>query len=317
MPKTRKSEFDYDVCLSFAGNDRDYVEKVAKALAGKGVRVFYDRYEEVGLWGKDLYCHLADIYESAARYCVMFISKHYAKRLWTNHERRNAQARAFRENSEYVLPVRFDKTAVPGLPETVGYLDLRRITPGKLTSLIIRKLGPRQRKNYFPPSLDKLFASLGVTNSSAAIRNTVESHAECFFSALKRMSDDERKTVYFLMRSGCPNDLPVNMHINLDLLRRHTGFTVRKLTQILGGIRSLGFLAEIREESHGSLGKSQIGYIEWHNLTIDAPGNATHIAAEIVEGATIGHCAECGMASFMRLDFSQLSTVTTEIDDHL
>src|SRR3954471_22141762 len=46
--------FSYDVAFSFAGEDRDYVERVAKAVEGK-VRLFYDRHEQTDLWGKNLY----------------------------------------------------------------------------------------------------------------------------------------------------------------------------------------------------------------------------------------------------------------------
>jgi hypothetical protein len=38
-----ESDYDYDVALSFAGEDRDYVDKVAKMLHALGVRVFYDK----------------------------------------------------------------------------------------------------------------------------------------------------------------------------------------------------------------------------------------------------------------------------------
>jgi hypothetical protein len=93
----------YHVAFSFAGEDRDYVEKVAAQLTSDGVNVFYDKYEEVGLWGKDLYAHLKDVYEKRALFTVMFISNHYSDKLWTNHERRAAQARAFAEgDKEYI-----------------------------------------------------------------------------------------------------------------------------------------------------------------------------------------------------------------------
>jgi hypothetical protein len=52
----------YDVALSFAGEDREYVEAVAEYLVGAGVTVFYDRYEEVSLWGKDLAEYLETVY---------------------------------------------------------------------------------------------------------------------------------------------------------------------------------------------------------------------------------------------------------------
>lgn len=111
-------DYQYDVCLSFAGEDRRYVEQVADELRQAGVRVFYDRYEQVGLWGKDLYAHLNDVYSTAARYCVLFASRHYARKIWTNHEREAAQERAIQEHREYILPARFDDTAIPGLRRT-------------------------------------------------------------------------------------------------------------------------------------------------------------------------------------------------------
>ena len=130
----------YDIALSFAGEDREYVEAVAGALRAKGIRVFYDGYEEASLWGKDLYTHLSQVYENDARFTVMFISHHYAEKLWTNHERRSAQARAFAEHREYILPARFDATEVPGILRTTAYVDLRRKSPAALAELIAEKL---------------------------------------------------------------------------------------------------------------------------------------------------------------------------------
>jgi hypothetical protein len=116
----------YDIALSFAGEDRDYVEQVARGLKYRGIRVFYDTYEEATLWGKNLYDHLSDVYRNQAIFTVVFISKEYGAKLWTNHERKSAQARAFSENREYVLPARFDDTEVPGILPTVAYIDLRK-----------------------------------------------------------------------------------------------------------------------------------------------------------------------------------------------
>ncbi len=130
----------YDIALSFAGEDRKYVDQVASYLRRAGVEVFYDRYEQVDLWGKNLYEHLSDVYQNKARYTVMFVSRHYAEKLWTRHERRSAQARAFQESLEYILPARFDDSEVPGLLETVGYLDLRHLSPKQLAEAICEKL---------------------------------------------------------------------------------------------------------------------------------------------------------------------------------
>jgi hypothetical protein len=89
----RPAEPRYDVALSFAGEQRAYVEQVARSLKDVGVKVFYDDYEKVSLWGKDLYTHLDYVYRQASRYCVVFISKDYATKVWTNHERARALKR--------------------------------------------------------------------------------------------------------------------------------------------------------------------------------------------------------------------------------
>jgi hypothetical protein len=131
----------YDVALSFAGEDREYVERVAERLQSIGIKVFYDRYEQVDLWGRDLYEHLNEVYQTRARYTVMFISVHYAEKLWTKHERRSAQARALREGEAYILPARFDDTVLPGVTPTTAYIDLRGISPEQLADAICAKLG--------------------------------------------------------------------------------------------------------------------------------------------------------------------------------
>lgn len=130
----------YDVALSFAGEDREYVDQVAEQLRRNHVRVFYDRYEEASLWGKDLYVHLSDVYRSQAYFTIIFVSRHYAAKLWPSHERQSAQARALSEAREYILPARFDDTELPGLLNSIGYVDLARKSPAALVELILAKL---------------------------------------------------------------------------------------------------------------------------------------------------------------------------------
>lgn len=131
----------FDVALSFAGEDRAYVEMVAEQLKTRGVSVFYDLYEKADLWGKDLYVHLTDVYRSKARYTLMFISSSYKEKVWTNHERRAAQSRAIEESGDYILPARFDDTDIPGVLPTVGFIDLRTHSPVQVALLVCEKLG--------------------------------------------------------------------------------------------------------------------------------------------------------------------------------
>ena len=70
----------------------------------------------------------------------MLISKAYREKQWTNHERRAAQARAFEESREYILPVRLDDVDLPGLLPTDGYIDLRTHSVERLVELIRDKV---------------------------------------------------------------------------------------------------------------------------------------------------------------------------------
>lgn len=136
----KNKNYEYDIALSFAGENRAYVEEVANSLKIRGIKVFYDLFEETNLWGKNLYEYLSEIYQNRARYTVLFISGFYNQKLWTNHERVSMQARAFQESREYILPARFDDTEIPGILKTIGYINLKDRTPYEFADLIEKKL---------------------------------------------------------------------------------------------------------------------------------------------------------------------------------
>jgi hypothetical protein len=150
---TADASHPYDIALSFAGEDRPTAEACARQLKVVGYRVFYDLWEQHDLLGKDLVVHLDRVYGTAARYCVVFISKHYVEKAWTRHELRSAQARALQAHSEYILPLRLDDTPVPGMPSTIGHLDLRKLSMEDVVQVLIKKLGPRQSDDQISTDL--------------------------------------------------------------------------------------------------------------------------------------------------------------------
>jgi hypothetical protein len=132
--------YDFDVALSYAGENRSYVHEVANHLRAHGLRVFYDEFYTAELWGQDLYVYLDNVYRERARFTVVFISQSYVAKPWPSHERQSAQARALNELGPYLLPVRFDDSILPGLRPTVAYLDASSIAPDQLAQLVINKL---------------------------------------------------------------------------------------------------------------------------------------------------------------------------------
>jgi TIR domain-containing protein len=133
-------EYEYQVALSFAGEQRAYVQQVAAALAASGISYFYDDDQRIPLWGKNLAEELQSVYMDRSRAVVIFISKEYAEKSWTRHERRSAVSRALRERGEYVLPVRFDAIDLPGLDPALSYLNAGSYTPAELAGAIAEKL---------------------------------------------------------------------------------------------------------------------------------------------------------------------------------
>lgn len=119
----RGSGFTFDACISFAGVDRAVAEEIAASLAANGMnrRVFYDDFENVTLWGEDLFAYLYDVYANKSMYCIILFSHAYRQRAWTRHELRASQTRTLAERTAYVLPVELDLGAVPEEFANVGY----------------------------------------------------------------------------------------------------------------------------------------------------------------------------------------------------
>ena len=133
-------EYEFDVAVSFAGEDRALVDEIVDLAQEHDVRAFYDEDYKVETWGKDLIEYFTDLYQHRARFAIVFISRHYATKVWPRVERRSILARAMNEHAEYVLPVRLDDTELEGLLPTVGYLDARREGVKGIADAIVQKV---------------------------------------------------------------------------------------------------------------------------------------------------------------------------------
>lgn len=135
------NHYNYDIALSFAGEDREYVEACAEILRALGFNIFYDNYEQDTLLGKDLYSFLADIYKNRSKFAAIFISKDYVSKRWTKHELKFINAREFEQDEEYLLPIRMDDTVVPEISPTIGYIYAS--TPLETAKIVAKKLNPK------------------------------------------------------------------------------------------------------------------------------------------------------------------------------
>lgn len=145
-----EQRFLYDVVLSFAGEDRDMARDLADRLRQKNVRVFFDEDEAARNLGKDLTPLLADIYRAKSQLCVVISSQHYLRKPWTLLELEAARTRARLSEVDYLIQIRLDDAMLPGVSDSIAYLDARQVHAQQIADLIVGKL------NAFHPATARL-----------------------------------------------------------------------------------------------------------------------------------------------------------------
>jgi len=134
------STYHFDVALSFAGEERDYVSRVADELKSQGIRVFYDKYYDMDLWRVNLDAELTKIYSRYSFFVIMFLSEHYLSKRYTNLERKAAEERALRDEGEYIMAVRFDDSDIQHVSGAMTNFDISGMTPKELSGKIAKKI---------------------------------------------------------------------------------------------------------------------------------------------------------------------------------
>lgn len=70
----------------------------------------------------------------------MLISETYVSKAWPTYERQNAIARQIKQMGNYILPIRFDDSVVPGLVPTIQYIRAKDKKPEEVANLFVKKL---------------------------------------------------------------------------------------------------------------------------------------------------------------------------------
>ena len=158
-----EDEFEYDIALSFAGENRKIADDLARALLIEGVKVFYDKFYKSEMWGKKLTDYFQDVYGPKARFVIALISKHYPIKDWTDYEFSIARGEAKKRKAEFILPVKLDDTKILGIHEDVKYLDLESEGVEGIVDSVREKLNIKERsisKGIFVTTLGVNFEDL-------------------------------------------------------------------------------------------------------------------------------------------------------------
>ena len=156
LPEEHENEFD--IGLSFAGEQREYVEQVAEELDYRGIRVYYDAYDQANLWGRDLAKYFKEVFQNRCRYTIVFASKDYAAKMWPTFELENILRKVAESQQDFILPIKFDDTIIPGIPYTMGYLEAHKETPVRISQIAAQRLGI----NEAPARIELAFLCTGI-----------------------------------------------------------------------------------------------------------------------------------------------------------
>jgi hypothetical protein len=244
----------------------------------------------------------------------MFISKHYAKKVWTTHERKSAQARAFLQKKEYILPARFDNTRLPGMLPTVGYINLKEITPKELSAMIKEKIGFFERFEFLPEELDILYRLLDARTNK--LKKKIDDLTTSIFNDLCLMTSEERTLLATAFFYSCPSSmLENNFHIDIDYLGRLTSMPQERILAIFSRLSCFGYsvrMYKTKEEKakSGVINKhSNIIEIEYYPRIARVSDNCTYFLHSIFKCISMRVCIPCGIKDVKNIDFSLLSSL--------
>ena len=132
----------FDVALSFPGEYRPYVERVAAKLAeALGPNAcFYDKSYRAQLAVPNVDVLLQEIYRERSDLVVAFVCREYDEKKWCGIEWRKIRERLSDGGAGEIMYVRLGLGDVVGMTTLDGYVDAREETPEAVASLIVEKL---------------------------------------------------------------------------------------------------------------------------------------------------------------------------------
>jgi hypothetical protein len=132
----------FKVALSFPGEHRQVVDKVAKALREVfREHLFYDLDHEAELAGPNLDLKLQRIYREDSDLVVVFVCGKYNEKEWCGIEWRAVRdlMKAKKRPDEDVMFLKLDDGDVEGLLSIDGYIDIVKKKPQDIANLILRR----------------------------------------------------------------------------------------------------------------------------------------------------------------------------------
>ena len=135
------SEHVFDVALSFPGETRPLVDKMAQDLERRlGPNTYFYDYNYISQLAQPSLDTLLQCVYSRAKHIVVFLSADYQKKEWCGIEFRAVREIIKSRVNNRVMFVRTDDGEVEGVFETDGYVDAREFGAAKIAGFICERL---------------------------------------------------------------------------------------------------------------------------------------------------------------------------------
>ena len=132
-----KEGYKYDIGISYASEQREYVKSLESSLKKQGIKSFIDYKEPERLWGEYIPEELRKIYSKECKMILVIISKEYTEKNYTKFESRIACEREL--SGESLLIIKMGDFTLPWLNSTYGYLESSKYTTDEIAGFIKKK----------------------------------------------------------------------------------------------------------------------------------------------------------------------------------
>ena len=123
----REESFEFDIAISFAGENRVLAKYIAEQLLSLDVQVFYDENFESNYLGRTWSKEFTRIFGFASRYVLCLLDENHQQKIWPTFER---EVFVPRIQKGEVIPVYLDDTPVVGVSKDVVGIVFRDMSDG-------------------------------------------------------------------------------------------------------------------------------------------------------------------------------------------
>lgn len=136
-------KYKYDVAISYASEQRQYVFELSQELQKLNLDVFADFIEPERLWGSYLPEELRKIYYNESKIIIIFLSNEYVQKGYTLFESRIAMEKSL-TNLPFLI-IKYDDVELPWLNTTIGYVNWGEYSLSELAKMIQKKTLKKKR----------------------------------------------------------------------------------------------------------------------------------------------------------------------------